>query len=65
MLGGAVLVETVFSWGGLGQYAVRSILSFDYPAIQAVILLITLFSLMIYLALDVMHAVLDPRVALH
>ena len=65
MLGGAVLIETVFSWGGLGQYSVRSILAFDYPAIQGVILIITLFSLLVYLLLDVIHALLDPRVTLH
>jgi ABC-type dipeptide/oligopeptide/nickel transport system permease component len=65
MLGGAVLIETVFSWGGLGQYSVRSILAFDYPAIQGVILIITLFSLLVYLTLDVVHALLDPRVTLH
>ncbi len=62
MLGGAVLVEQVFSLGGLGQYSVRSILQFDYPAIQGVVLVITSLSLMIYLVLDILHALLDPRV---
>lgn len=64
MLGGAVLVETIFSLGGLGQYAIRSILAFDYPAIQGVVLVISAISLLVYLALDVAHALLDPRVAL-
>ena len=41
MLSGAVLIESVFSLGGIGQYAVRSVLSFDYPAIQGVVLVIT------------------------
>jgi ABC-type dipeptide/oligopeptide/nickel transport system permease component len=62
MLGGAVLIEQVFSLGGLGQYAVRSILSFDYPAIQGVVLVITAFSLFIYLVMDIIHALLDPRI---
>lgn len=62
MLGGAVLVESVFSLGGLGQYAVRSILAFDYPAIQGVVLVIAAISLAVYLLLDVLHAVLDPRI---
>ena len=62
MLGGAVLIESVFSLGGLGQYAIRSILAFDYPAIQGVILVITAISLLVYLALDLIHAVIDPRV---
>ena len=64
MLGGAVLVESVFSLGGLGQYAVRSILAFDYPAIQGIVLIITGLSLGIYLLLDLLHALIDPRVAL-
>jgi ABC-type dipeptide/oligopeptide/nickel transport system permease component len=62
MIGGAVLIEQVFSLGGLGQYAVRSILAFDYPAIQGVVLTITAFSLLVYLMLDLIHALLDPRI---
>jgi ABC-type dipeptide/oligopeptide/nickel transport system permease component len=62
MLGGAVLVESVFSLGGIGQYAVRSVLAFDYPAIQGVVLVITALSLIIYLVLDILYAAIDPRV---
>lgn len=63
ILGGAVVIETIFSLGGIGQYAVRAILSFDYPAIQATILVITAISLFVYLLLDIVHAIVDPRVA--
>lgn len=63
MLGGAVLIESVFALGGIGQYAIRSILAFDYPAIQGVVLVITAISLLIYLLLDILHAFIDPRVA--
>jgi ABC-type dipeptide/oligopeptide/nickel transport system permease component len=63
MLSGAVLVETVFSLGGIGQYAVRSVLAFDYPSIQGVVLVITAISLVVYLALDLIHAAIDPRIA--
>lgn len=62
MLSGAVLVETVFALGGIGQYAIRSVLAFDYPAIQGVVLVITAISLVVYLALDLAHAAIDPRV---
>ena len=51
MLGGAVLIESVFSLGGLGQYAIRSILAFDYPAIQGVILVIVVLYALINQAL--------------
>jgi ABC-type dipeptide/oligopeptide/nickel transport system permease component len=65
MLAGAVLIEQVFSLGGLGQYAVRSVLNLDYPAIQAVVLVVTAGSLLTYLVVDLLHAGLDPRVVLH
>lgn len=64
MIGGAVLVENVFSLGGIGQYAVQSVLAFDYPAIQGVVLVISALSLFVYLLLDLTHAALDPRVRL-
>lgn len=63
MLSGAVLIESVFSLGGIGQYAVRSVLAFDYPAIQGVVLIITMISLLVYLLLDLIHAAIDPRIA--
>lgn len=62
MLGGAVLVESVFSLGGIGQYSVRSVLAFDYPSVQGIVLVITGISLLIYLLLDILYAVIDPRV---
>ena len=62
MLSGAVLVESVFSISGIGMYSVRSVLAFDYPPIQGVILVITGISLFVYLALDIIHAAIDPRI---
>jgi ABC-type dipeptide/oligopeptide/nickel transport system permease component len=63
VLGGAVLIETIFSLDGIGQYAVNAVLNLDYPAIQGVVLVITAVSLLVYLALDVLQAAIDPRVA--
>jgi len=63
MLSGAVLTENVFSLGGIGQYAIGAVLNYDYPAIQAVVLVITAISLVVYLALDLIHAAIDPRIA--
>jgi ABC-type dipeptide/oligopeptide/nickel transport system permease component len=63
MLSGAVLVEQVFSLSGLGSYAVKSVLSFDFPAIQGIVLVITVATLLILLVLDVAHAMIDPRIA--
>jgi ABC-type dipeptide/oligopeptide/nickel transport system permease component len=63
VLGGAVLIETIFSLGGIGQYAVNAVLNFDYPAIEGVVLVITAVSLVVYLTLDIAQVLLDPRVA--
>ena len=63
LIGGSVLVEEVFSLGGLGQYAVRSILSLDFPAVQGVVLVTTAGSLLTFLAVDIVQVLLDPRVA--
>ncbi|MCA0042521.1 ABC transporter permease [Celeribacter litoreus] len=62
MLSGAVLIESVFSLNGIGQYAIRSVLNFDYPAIQGVVLVIAAVSLVIYLLLDLIQAAIDPRI---
>lgn len=62
LLGGAVLVETVFSWGGLGQYAVQSISNSDYAPITGFVLIVALGMAVIYLSLDLLYAVLDPRI---
>lgn len=62
LLSAAVLVESVFNWGGVSQYAARAILSTDFPAIQAFTLLAGLFSLSLYLTLELVYRLLDPRV---
>ena len=62
LLSSAVTVEIVFSLNGIGQYAVRSVLAFDYPAIQGTVLVVAMVSLLIYLLLDILHAYLDPRI---
>jgi ABC-type dipeptide/oligopeptide/nickel transport system permease component len=62
LLGGAILVEQVFGWGGLGQYAVTAVLNNDYNAIQGFVLVAAIFSVLVYLAVDLAHAALDPRV---
>jgi peptide/nickel transport system permease protein len=62
LISGAVLVETVFSWGGLGQYAVQAVTSSDYIAISGIVLVTTVLALVIYLLLDLVYAALDPRI---
>ena len=61
MLGGAVLIESIFSWGGLGQYAVDAVRSSDYYAISGIVLVTSMLALLVYLAVDVATVLLDPR----
>jgi ABC-type dipeptide/oligopeptide/nickel transport system permease component len=62
LIGGAVLIEPIFAWGGLGQYAVQAITSSDYMAISGVVLTTTVFSLLVYLAVDLLYLAVDPRI---
>jgi peptide/nickel transport system permease protein len=62
LLGGAVLVETVFSWGGVGQYVVASVGRSDYFPVQAFVLIAALMNMVVYLLVDVLHVVIDPRI---
>lgn len=64
LLGGAVITETIFGWNGIGQFAIESISRRDYAAIQAVVLYGTFFFMLVNLTVDVLYAVLDPRVRL-
>lgn len=64
LLGGAVVVETVFAWPGLGRLLVNSISYRDYPIIQAEILLFSLEFVLINLAVDLLYAVVNPEIRL-
>ncbi|MHB8511308.1 MAG: ABC transporter permease [Actinomycetota bacterium] len=62
LLGGAILTETVFNIPGLGRYAFNAISTSDLPAIQGTVLFGAFFIIMANLIVDVLYAVLDPRV---
>jgi len=64
LLMGAVLVETIFSWNGIGSYAVEATRALDYPAINGVSLLGGAVFLIANLVTDVTYALVDPRVRL-
>lgn len=62
LLGGMVLVETIFNWPGVGQFAYESVLSADFPSIIGVALLIALNYMIINTVVDILYGVIDPRV---
>ncbi|MEM4766979.1 MAG: ABC transporter permease, partial [Ignisphaera sp.] len=64
ILSGAIVIETVFSWPGIGLYAVNAINSLDYPVIMGITLLIGLVFIFINFVTDIAYAIIDPRVRL-
>ena len=62
LLGGMVLVETIFNWPGVGQFAYESVLSVDFPSIIGVALLIALNYMVINTVVDILYGIIDPRV---
>nr|WP_272877215.1 ABC transporter permease [Neoroseomonas eburnea] len=63
LISGAVAVEAIFDWPGLGTYAVQAILSSDYKALLAVTLVVGVVYAVVNVTVDVAQALIDPRVA--
>jgi peptide/nickel transport system permease protein len=64
ILGGVIVVEVVFAWPGLGRLVYNAVAARDYPVIQGAVLLIAVLFLIINLIVDVLYAVVDPRIRL-
>jgi ABC-type dipeptide/oligopeptide/nickel transport system permease component len=62
LLGGTVVVETVFAWPGVGRLAIDAIRHRDYPVIQAAILFMAIAFALVNIAVDLLYARLDPRI---
>lgn len=62
LLSGAVIVETVFAWPGMGRFTVDAIWRRDYPVIMACVLVFAAIFVLVNLVVDVLYAVIDPRI---
>jgi peptide/nickel transport system permease protein len=62
ILGGAVVIETIFVWPGLGLLAVQAIYMRDYPVVQASVFFLSISFVLINLAVDIAHYYMDPRI---
>jgi peptide/nickel transport system permease protein len=62
LLSGSVIVEVVFSWPGVGRLIVDSIGARDYPVVQAAVILLALALIIVNLAVDIVYALIDPRI---
>jgi ABC-type dipeptide/oligopeptide/nickel transport system permease component len=62
LIGGTAVVEIVFAWNGLGEWAVNAMLQQDLPSVEAFVFLAGTLTVVIYLLLDTLSALLDPRI---
>jgi peptide/nickel transport system permease protein len=64
MLGSSVIIEKVFAWPGVGSYAIDSLTASDYAPIQGFVLTMGVLFVLLNLLIDVLYALIDPRVSL-
>ena len=64
MIGGTVLIEKIFSWPGLGSYALDAIASLDLLVVAGIVLTMAVIFILINLIVDISYVVIDPRVRL-
>lgn len=62
LLGGSVVVESIFAWPGIGRLMVSGILNYDYPLVQACALIMALLFAVINLVTDLLYTIIDPRI---
>jgi len=62
LMGGAIVVENVFAWNGVGRLAIEAVFARDYPLIQGFILFFATVVVMVSVVIDVLYAFLDPRI---
>jgi len=62
MMGGAVVIENVFAWNGVGRFSVEQIMERDYPVIQGFILLYAIVVVVVSVLMDIVYGWLDPRI---
>jgi peptide/nickel transport system permease protein len=64
ILGGAVVIETIFTWPGVGLFTIQAILNRDYPVVQAAVFILATGVVLINLIVDLLYVWLDPRIRL-
>jgi peptide/nickel transport system permease protein len=62
LLGGVVVTETIFSWPGVGRLAIQAIYARDFPVVQAVVFVFAVIFVLVNLVVDLLYALLDPRI---
>ena len=63
LIGGTVIIETVFAWPGVGRLVVQAIFNRDYPLVQSIVLILALIFVAVNLLVDILYIYLDPRIS--
>ena len=63
LIGGTVIIETVFAWPGVGRLVVQAIFSRDYPLVQATVLVLAVIFVVVNLLVDLSYLYLDPQIS--
>jgi ABC-type dipeptide/oligopeptide/nickel transport system permease component len=63
LIGGTVIIETVFAWPGVGRLVVQAIFSRDYPLVQATVLVLAVIFVFVNLLVDLIYLYLDPQIS--
>jgi peptide/nickel transport system permease protein len=62
LITGAVIIETVFNWPGIGRLSIQGLVSRDFPVVQGIVLLVATIVLLINLLVDILYAYIDPQI---
>jgi len=62
LLGGTIVIETIFVWPGIGYYATQSIENLNFPSVMGVTVLFTLGVVFANLIADILYGIIDPRI---
>lgn len=62
LIAGSVVMENVFAWPGIGTLSYNSVISRDFPVVQGIVLLLSIFTIVLSLLVDILSAILDPRI---
>ena len=62
IIGADAIIEIIFAWNGVGQWAVQAMLRQDLPAVEGYVVIVSAITVVIYLLLDLVSSLLDPRI---
>ena len=62
LIGGSLIIETIFAWPGMGRLGYEAIMNYDYPTVMGVVVIAAFLTLLGLVIADIMYAIVDPRI---